>query len=105
MAPFDSTSAQPASARVLLALAWPIVLARATQAVVGFSDALMVAPLGEETLAAVTTGALDTFAFVMLPMARSSSSRALRRSCTGAVSYRPCAATRSTAWRSRCWPA
>ncbi len=46
MAPFDSTSAQPASARVLLALAWPIVLARATQAVVGFSDALMVAPLG-----------------------------------------------------------
>jgi MATE family multidrug resistance protein len=53
---------------VLLALAWPIVLARATQAVVGFTDALMVAPLGEDTLAAVTTGALDTFAFVMLPM-------------------------------------
>jgi multidrug resistance protein, MATE family len=68
VAPFDSTSAPPASARVLLALAWPIVLARATQAVVGFSDALMVAPLGEETLAAVTTGALDTLAFVMLPM-------------------------------------
>lgn len=57
-----------ATTRVLLALAWPIVLARATQAVVGFADALMVAPLGEETLAAVTTGALDTFAFVMLPM-------------------------------------
>jgi MATE family multidrug resistance protein len=53
---------------VLLTLAWPIVLARATQAVVGFTDALMVAPLGEETLAAVTTGALDTYAFVMLPM-------------------------------------
>jgi MATE family multidrug resistance protein len=64
----DSSSAPPVTARVLLALAWPIVLARATQAVVGFTDALMVAPLGEDTLAAVTTGALDTFAFVMLPM-------------------------------------
>ncbi len=52
----------------LLALAWPIVLARATQAVVGFSDALMVAPLGESPLAAVTTGAMNTFAVIMLPM-------------------------------------
>jgi multidrug resistance protein, MATE family len=52
----------------LLSLAWPIVIARATQAVVGFCDALMVAPLGEETLAAVTTGALDTFCAIMLPM-------------------------------------
>ncbi len=56
------------SLRTLLALAWPIILARATQAVVGFTDALMVAPLGEETLAAVTTGALNSYAFVMLPM-------------------------------------
>ncbi len=54
--------------RTLLSLAWPIVIARATQAVVGFSDALMVAPLGEDTLAAVTTGALDVLTFVMLPM-------------------------------------
>lgn len=52
----------------LLALAWPIVLARATQSVVGFSDALMVAPLGESSLAAVTTGAMNTFAVIMLPM-------------------------------------
>ncbi len=59
---------QPASYRTLLTLAWPIVLARATQSVVGFSDALMVAPLGEEPLAAVTTGALNTFAAVILPM-------------------------------------
>jgi multidrug resistance protein, MATE family len=57
-----------ASTATLLALAWPIVLTRATQSVVGFADALMVAPLGAETLAAVTTGALDTYAFAMLPM-------------------------------------
>ena len=54
--------------RPLLALAWPVVLARATQSVIGFCDALLVAPLGEEALAAVTTGAMDTLAFVMLPM-------------------------------------
>jgi MATE family multidrug resistance protein len=53
---------------LLLNLAWPIVLARATQAVVGFSDALMTAPLGEKALAAVTTGSMDVLTFVMLPM-------------------------------------
>jgi MATE family multidrug resistance protein len=52
----------------LIALAWPVVLARATQSVIGFTDALLVAPLGEEPLAAVTTGALNTFAFIILPM-------------------------------------
>jgi MATE family multidrug resistance protein len=54
--------------RVLLGLAWPIVLARATQSVIGFCDALFVAPLGEAPLAATTTGALNTFAAIMLPM-------------------------------------
>lgn len=54
--------------RTLLALAWPIVLARATQSVIGFCDALMTAPLGAPALAAATTGALNTFAVVMLPM-------------------------------------
>lgn len=57
-----------AALRSLLVLAWPIVIARATQSVIGFCDALMVAPLGEEALAAVTTGALDAFALIMLPM-------------------------------------
>jgi MATE family multidrug resistance protein len=57
-----------ASLRALLSLAWPVVLARATQSVIGFCDALMVAPLGEEPLAAATTGALNTFAFIILPM-------------------------------------
>jgi MATE family multidrug resistance protein len=54
--------------RRLLALSWPVVLARATQSVIGFCDALMVAPLGVEPLAAVTTGAFNAFSFVILPM-------------------------------------
>jgi MATE family multidrug resistance protein len=54
--------------RRLAILAWPIVLGRATQSVVGFADALMVAPLGEAPLAAVTTGALNTFVLVILPI-------------------------------------
>jgi MATE family multidrug resistance protein len=54
--------------RALLTLAWPIVLARATQSVIGFTDALFVAPLGEAELAATTTGALNTFAAILLPM-------------------------------------
>ena len=53
--------------RTLLALAWPIVLARSTQSIVGVGDAAMSAPLGEAALAAVTTGALNTFTFMILP--------------------------------------
>ncbi|HEU5075107.1 MAG TPA: MATE family efflux transporter, partial [Polyangiaceae bacterium] len=64
----SETPAPSASLRVLLTLAWPIVLARATQAVVGFTDALMVAPLGEAELAATTTGSLNFFAFMILPL-------------------------------------
>lgn len=56
------------SLRALLTLAWPIVLTRATQSVIGFGDALMTAPLGEDALAAVTTGSLNVFAFIILPM-------------------------------------
>ena len=52
----------------LLTLAWPIVLARATQSVIGFTDALMCAPLGDRSLAAATTGALNTFWLIVLPM-------------------------------------
>jgi Na+-driven multidrug efflux pump len=52
----------------LLSLAWPIALARATQSVIGFCDALMVAPLGEAALAATTMGALNTFAGIILPV-------------------------------------
>jgi multidrug resistance protein, MATE family len=58
----------PPGLRSLLTLAWPIILARATQSVIGFTDALLVAPLGEEALAATTTGGLNSFAFIILPM-------------------------------------
>lgn len=56
-----STSSSSAQLGSLLRLAWPVVLARATQSVIGFCDALMVAPLGQDALAAVTTGALNSF--------------------------------------------
>lgn len=52
----------------LLRLAWPIVVSRSTQVVVGLADALMVAHLGEAALAATTTGAMNAFAFFILPM-------------------------------------
>ncbi len=44
------------------------MLARASQAVIGFSDALMSAPLGQAALAAVTTASLNAFALIILPM-------------------------------------
>ncbi len=56
------------SVRSLLTLAWPVIVARASQAVIGFSDALMCAPLGEEALAAATTGATNSFTVTILPM-------------------------------------
>lgn len=58
----------PPTLRTLLLLAWPVILSRATQSVVGFTDALMVAPLGESALAAATTGAFDTFVLILFPM-------------------------------------
>lgn len=54
--------------RTLLTLAWPVILARATQSVIGFCDALMVAPLGQDALAATTTGGLNFFAVIIFPM-------------------------------------
>lgn len=54
--------------RRLLGLAWPVVLARSSQSVIGFCDALMVASLGEAALAATTMGALNAFFLVILPM-------------------------------------
>jgi multidrug resistance protein, MATE family len=52
----------------LLALAWPVVITRSAQAIVGFTDAAMVAHLGEDALAATTTGAMNTFTILILPM-------------------------------------
>lgn len=56
------------SLRTLLTLATPIIISRSTQVVIGLSDALMTAPLGEGPLAATTTGGFNTFAFLILPM-------------------------------------
>ncbi len=52
----------------LAGLAWPIVVARSTQVVIGLADALMIASLGEDALAATTTGATNTFALIILPI-------------------------------------
>jgi len=56
------------SYRDLLSLAWPIVISRASQVVVGVTDAWMVASLGTVALAAVTTGAMNVFTVLILPM-------------------------------------
>jgi MATE family multidrug resistance protein len=50
----------------LLLLAWPIIVSRSAQVIVGVVDTLMVAPLGQDALAATTTGALNSFAFMAL---------------------------------------
>lgn len=62
--------AQPTapSLGTLLTLAWPVVISRSSQVVVGLTDAVMVASLGEASLAATTTGALNTFNLLILPM-------------------------------------
>jgi multidrug resistance protein, MATE family len=52
----------------LLLLAWPNVGSRAAQVVVGVSDTYMVAPLGEDALAAATAAAFNSFAFFALPI-------------------------------------
>ena len=52
----------------LLLLAWPIVISRSAQAVIGLADGLMTAHLGEASLAAVSAGSLNAFAALILPM-------------------------------------
>jgi len=69
-APSPATQSAPptVTAKALWTLAWPIMLSRASQAVVGLSDALMVAPLGAKALAATSTGAMNAFAILILPL-------------------------------------
>lgn len=52
----------------LLSLAWPVMVSRSTQVVVGLVDALMVAKLGRAALAATSAGAFNTYAVLILPM-------------------------------------
>lgn len=65
---FVSGDHPPATLRTLLALAWPVIISRASQTVVGLSDAVMVAPLGAAALAATATGATNSFTLLILPM-------------------------------------
>jgi MATE family multidrug resistance protein len=60
-------SARP-TVSTLLALAWPMIVSRSTQTVIGISDALLVADLGSAAVAATGTGAFNTFAILILPM-------------------------------------
>jgi MATE family multidrug resistance protein len=64
----SSPKSRFAGLRELLVLAWPVVISRATQSVVGFSDAVMVSPLGNDAIAATTTGALNVFSLLIFPM-------------------------------------
>jgi MATE family multidrug resistance protein len=57
-----------APVRTLLALAMPMVLARATQSAITFADAVQVKHLGSGALAATATGGLNVMGFVILPM-------------------------------------
>jgi multidrug resistance protein, MATE family len=77
----------------LLTLALPVVISRAAQVVVGFTDAAMVAELGETALAATTTGATNSFNILILPMGVAFIVQAFAAQYTGkgdAVSARRC---------------
>ncbi|HET9452521.1 MAG TPA: MATE family efflux transporter [Aggregicoccus sp.] len=63
-----SAVAPPVSLRALFLLAWPIIVSRSTQVVIGLGDSLMVAHLGPDGLAATTTGAFNSFAVLIFPM-------------------------------------
>jgi MATE family multidrug resistance protein len=54
--------------KTLLGLAWPMVVSRASQVVIGACDAAMIAGLGEGPLAATTTGAMNSFTLLIFPM-------------------------------------
>jgi MATE family multidrug resistance protein len=56
------------SLRMLLALAFPMILSRATQSVMTFADALMVEHLGPRAIAASATGGFNVFLIMILPM-------------------------------------
>ncbi len=54
--------------RTLLGLALPMVLARASQSVITFADAIQVKHLGKGAIAATATGGLNVLGFAILPM-------------------------------------
>jgi len=58
----------PSRLSTLLALALPMVLARASQSVITFADAIQVKDLGPGAIAATATGGLNVMMFVLMPM-------------------------------------
>ncbi len=66
--PMVTALPSPPTLAALLRLAMPMVLARATQAVISFADTYQVAHLGTDAIAATATGGLNVYALVMLPM-------------------------------------
>lgn len=62
------TPRQPATLRTLLLLAWPIVISRASQTIIGLSDTKLVEHLGKSALAATATGGLNSMMLFILPM-------------------------------------
>jgi len=60
--------ANAAKLRTLIGLALPMVLARASQSVITFADALQVKHLGAGALVATATGGLNVLGLVILPM-------------------------------------
>ena len=51
----------------LLGLAWPIVISRASQVIIGVTDVVMLAGLGSAAIAAAATGAFNAFSVMVLP--------------------------------------
>jgi MATE family multidrug resistance protein len=63
-----SPSRLPVSLASLFTLAWPIIVSRSTQTVIGVSDAVLVADLGSVAVAATSAGGFNTFALLIFPM-------------------------------------
>ena len=57
------------TAAALWTLAWPIMVSRTSQAIVGLCDVLMVAHLGKNAVAATATGSMNAFSILIFPMA------------------------------------
>jgi MATE family multidrug resistance protein len=64
-----SPGGRPApTVRNLLRLAWPIVVSRASQVIIGVTDVVMVSSLGQSAIAATATGAFNAFSVMVFPM-------------------------------------
>ena len=64
----QSSAPSSPTLRALLTLAWPIVISRSSQTVIGVCDALFVAHLGDAALAATTTGAMNIMCVLIFPL-------------------------------------